>query len=155
MDIEDLLIKHECVGGQPNTMPYKDTKGIDTIGIGHNMVASPLPSGWTFPLTRMQVDQLFQAYLLSVMKSLTFGLLWFTDLDDVRKSVLIDMCFIMGWGALEKFAITLHFIGQGNYTAASKEMLNSDWAKELPSRSREDSQMMLLGLWPDDPNFIK
>lgn len=155
MDIEDLLIRHECIGGEPETMPYKDTMGINTIGIGHNMKASPLPADMITPLKRIQIDQLFQSDLLNVMKYLTNGLPWFTALDPVRKAVLIDMCFNMGWGALSQFKTTLGLIEAGNYKAASTAMLASLWAKQLPNRSKEDSNMMLSGLWPDDVNFPK
>ena len=148
MNIEDLIIRHECIGGKPNLVPYKDTMGIDTIGIGHNMVSSPLPQGMTPPLTLEQVDQLFKTDLTIVMKSIS-QLSWFSSLDEVRQAVLIDMCFNMGWGTLRKFVNTLNLIGAGQYAQASKEMLESAWARQLPNRSKEDAEMMLTGSWPD------
>ena len=155
MDVEDLLMRHECIGGAPNVMPYKDEKGIDTIGIGHNMVSSPLPVDMVPPLKRIQIDQLFQSDLANVMTELKAHLPWFESLDEVRQAVLIDMCFNMGWGGLSQFEVTLGLVSINDYAGASIAMINSQWAKEVPNRAKEDAQMMLTGLWPDDVDFPK
>jgi lysozyme len=35
--------------------PYNDTKGIPTVGVGHNLNAKPLPAGWKYPLNDTQL----------------------------------------------------------------------------------------------------
>lgn len=149
MNVQDLISKHEGC----KDMPYKDTMGIETIGIGHNMEANPLPAGMTPPLTQDQITQLFQQDLAHVMNELKAGIAWFENLDEVRQAVLIDMTFNMGWGELRKFVNTLSLISDGKYSAAAAAMLESAWAKQVPNRANEDSKMMASGLWSDDPNF--
>jgi lysozyme len=149
MTVQDLIAKHE--GSMPNI--YKDTMGIPTIGIGHNLNASPLPAGMTPPLTQAQISQLFQGDLNNVLKDLNNNIPWFSNLDPVRQAVVIDMAFNMGWPTLSKFVNTLGMIKAGNYTGAAAGMLQSAWAKQVPNRAKEDSKMMSSGLWPDDPNF--
>jgi lysozyme len=147
MNIQDLITKHE--GCKVN--PYNDIMGIPTIGIGHNMQAHPLPDGMIPPLTQEQITQLFREDLQVVINNLTKNLSWFVKLDEVRQAVLIDMSFNMGWSTLSKFHNTLKLIQEGNYAGAANEMLNSAWAKQVPSRAAEDSNMMASGLWPDEP----
>ncbi|MDE2425792.1 MAG: hypothetical protein KGO96_07780 [Elusimicrobia bacterium] len=54
MTLEQLIAKHE--GKEPNI--YHDSLGIPTIGIGHNIKASPLPEGFNPPLSDDQIDTL-------------------------------------------------------------------------------------------------
>ncbi len=149
MDVEDLLIQDE---GCKDSI-YLDSVGIQTIGIGHNIEANPLPPGFVPPLKRIQIDQLFQSDLTRTKNYLVNGLSWFGDLDEVRQAVLIGMCYNMGWGALSKFTNTLELIRTESWTAASVAMLDSLWARQLPSRSEKYANMMLSGLWPDNKDF--
>ncbi|MBF0519480.1 MAG: hypothetical protein HQK92_07140 [Nitrospirae bacterium] len=63
-------------------------------------------------------------------------------LSDVRKLVLIDMCFNMGITALLGFKQTLHDIETGNFESASRQMLQSQWAVQVHGRAIELSTMM-------------
>lgn len=142
--VEDLIAKHE---GKVATI-YNDSRGIPTIGIGHNLQASPLPADMTPPLTDNQIDQLFQSDLSKAIHAVTDSLPWFTSLDQVRQAVVIDMAFNMGINTLLTFHHTLGFIESGSWQQAADGMLSSLWAKQVGRRATEDAQMMLTGQWP-------
>lgn len=132
--------------------PYADSTGHETVGAGHNMDASPLPVGWTFPLTDVQVDQLLQHDLTVTFAALDLHLPWWERLDDVRQRVIANMCFNMGIGELLGFHQTLSAMQSGQYAAAAVEMLQSKWATQVGDRAKRLSQAMLTGVMPDDPD---
>ena len=126
-------------------VPYRDTKGIPTTGVGHNLQASPLPAGWSYPLTDAQVDTLLQADLKNVYSDLNRSLPWWTDLNDVRQRVICNMCFNLGMSKLAGFRNTLTAIRQGQYRDAASGMLNSAWASQVGARAQRLAQMMRTG----------
>lgn len=124
---------------------YKDTKGIPTVGVGHNLQASPLPSGWKYPLTDAQVDALLTKDLEVVFKALEKNWPWYKNLSDARQRVLANMCFNMGEGVLGTFKNTLKLIQTGKYSEAADAMLKSLWAKQVQGRAMRLAQMMKEG----------
>ncbi|MDP3115142.1 MAG: glycoside hydrolase family protein, partial [Candidatus Cloacimonadaceae bacterium] len=52
-------------------------------------------------------------------------------MDEVRKSVLLNMCFNLGIGGLMGFNNTLAFIAAGDWERAANGMLASMWAKQV------------------------
>lgn len=142
--VEELIAKHE---GRKNAT-YKDSLGIPTIGIGHNIQAHPLPPGFVSPLTDEQVDLLFQADLANAEAALRQHLPWVDSLSDARLAVLVDMVFNMGIGGVLGFPHTLAAIQAGNWQAAHDGMLASKWATQVGARAKEDAEMMLTGEWP-------
>jgi lysozyme len=144
-DNEALLIDELRRDEGVRYTPYADTKGIPTVGIGHNLQASPLPSGWTYPLTGGQVDELLRGDLQNVYGDLTRALPWWTDLSDVRQRVLCNMCFNLGMSKLAGFKNTLNSMRQGAYVDAAAGMLNSAWAEQVGDRAQRLAQMMRTG----------
>lgn len=142
--VEELIAKHE--GRRSAT--YLDSRGIPTVGIGHNLQAHPLPEGWSSPLTDDQVDQLFKQDLADATEGLVKALPWFSNLDTVRQAVVVDMAFNMGLPTLLTFHHTLGFIQDGQWQQAADGMLASLWATQVGPRAREDAQMMVSGAWP-------
>lgn len=142
--VEDLIAKHEgCV---PTI--YLDSKGIPTIGIGHNLQASPLPEGMVPPLTQDQINQLFQSDLANATQAVVNSLPWFSNLDVIRQGVIIDMAFNMGISTLLTFHHTLGYIQSGDWQDAANEMLASLWAKQVKERATEDAAIIVSGQWP-------
>jgi lysozyme len=126
-------------------VPYRDTKGIPTVGVGHNLQASPLPAGWTYPLTDDQVNQLLMSDLANVFSDLNRDLPWWTDLNDVRQRVIANMMFNLGSNRLLGFKNTLAAMRQGRYDDAAAGMLNSAWASQVGARAQRLAQMMRTG----------
>jgi lysozyme len=66
-------------------------------------------------------------------------------LNDIRKSVLLNMCFNLGITGLMGFKNTLSFIGSGAFERAANGMLVSKWAKQVGRRAIELSELMRKG----------
>ncbi|WP_244828439.1 hypothetical protein [Caballeronia sp. TF1N1] len=131
---------------------YLDSKGIPTTGVGHNLLAKPLPAGWTYPLSDRQVDQLLEDDLDDVYVDLDRNLSWWRALDDVRQRVIANMCFNMGIGRLLGFTNMLAATRTANYSTAALEMLDSKWATDVgvgtaakPGRALRLANMMRDG----------
>jgi lysozyme len=125
--------------------PYSDTKGIPTVGVGHNLNAKPLPAGWKYPLNDIQVNSLLDDDLEDVFHDLDRNLPWWTDLNDVRQRALANMCFNLGITKLLGFKNTLVFMRQGKYDAAADGMLASAWASQVKGRAQRLADMMRKG----------
>ena len=69
----------------------------------------------------------------------------YSALDEVRKSVLLNMCFNLGIGGLLEFNNTLAFIAAGDWERAANGMLASKWAKQVGRRAIELSELMRKG----------
>lgn len=126
--------------------PYKDTKGIPTVGVGHNLNAKPLPAGWKYPLNDIQVNSLLDDDLEDVFHDLDRSLPWWTDLNDVRQRVIANMCFNLGITKLLGFRNTLVFMRQGKYSQAADGMLASAWASQVKGRATRLADMMRKGV---------
>lgn len=114
---------------------YIDTMGHRTIGVGRNLDANPLPAGMKPPLTDEQIDDLLQQDIAAVVRSLNNHLLWWQQLDDPRQRVMIDLAFNMGIGTLQTFTTFLHYMRTDNYDMAAKDLLTTEWAKQVGTRA--------------------
>lgn len=151
-DNEAVLIGELRVDEGVRYTPYLDTAGVPTTGVGHNLRASPLPSGWTYPLTDDQVNTLLQSDLDAVFADLGRVLPWWENLNDVRQRVLANLCFNMGITKLLGFRNTLTAMRQGRYADAAVGMLDSKWATQVgigtpdnPGRALRLANMMRNG----------
>lgn len=144
-DNEAQLIQELRADEGVRYVPYRDTKGIQTTGVGHNLEASPLPAGWSYPLTDAQVDTLLHGDLANVYGDLNRNLPWWTDLNDVRQRVICNMCFNLGMGKLAGFKNTLAAMRQGRWDDAANGMLNSAWASQVKGRAVRLADMMRKG----------
>lgn len=79
------------------------------------------------------------------MSDLDRTLPWWRGLDEVRKAILINMCFNLGLPRLMTFRKMLKALEDRNYELAAKEMLDSKWAKQVGNRAIELSEMMRTG----------
>lgn len=126
--------------------PYADTTGHQSIGVGHNMDASPLPSTWGIPLSAWQVDQLLTHDITIVIASLDLHLPWWTTLDEVRQRCLANMCFNLGIGGLMGFHNALGDLQQGYFLNASQEFQESLWYKQVGYRAARICNAIKTGL---------
>ena len=123
--------------------PYLDTVGVPTVGVGHNLRASPLPRDWVSPLTDEQVDQLLAVDLAEVFKQLDDKLPWWRKLDYERQRVIANLCFNLGINSLLGFKNTLAAVEQGRYSAAGAGMAASKWAVQVGARADRLVDMMV------------
>ena len=129
--IQNLLIQHE---GE-RLKVYRDSKGILTIGIGRNLENKGI--------SRIESRFLLQNDISDHIFKLETYYPWFTNLDETRQCVLIDMCHQLGIRGLSLFKNFLAAMEAEDYRRASSEMLDSKWAREdSPKRARELAQMI-------------
>jgi lysozyme len=128
--------------------PYRDSVGVQTIGVGHNLQAKPLPSNWAYPLTPAQVTQLLGQDIADTLANLDRNLPWWRSLDEVRQRVVANMCFNLGIGKLLGFKNTLGAMQRGAYAIAAAGMKNSDWYGQVGARAVCLCQAMESGTMP-------
>jgi lysozyme len=126
--------------------PYRDTRGFETVGVGHNLNASPLPDGWVYPLSDDQVNTLLAGDLQNVFDGLNANLPWWTTLNDARQCVICNMTFNLGINKLLGFVNTLAAMRQGRYADAAAGMTNSAWASQVGARATRLATTMKNGV---------
>ncbi|MGN6589311.1 MAG: glycoside hydrolase family protein [Sphingomicrobium sp.] len=128
---------------------YLDSRGIPTTGVGHNLLAAPLPAAWTYPLTDAQVDQLLAQDLTATFAGLDAQLPWWRALDDVRQRVVANMAFNLGVDKLLGFKNTLAAMQRGSYAVAAAGMKASAWYSQVGARAQRLCQAMETGVMPE------
>lgn len=68
-----------------------------------------------------------------------------SNLSDARKQALLDMSYNLGGTRLRAFKKLKQALQEGNYDKASEEILDSNYAKQLPNRARRNSVLMKNG----------
>ena len=119
-------------------MPYKCTSGKTTIGVGRNLE--------DIGITEQEAELLLLNDIGRVKQELVNDQ-WYMDLDPVRKAVIENMSFNLGYPTLKKFQNMIASISEGDYETASKEMLDSRWSKQVGQRSIELAEQMRTGQW--------
>jgi lysozyme len=132
--IKAQLVRHEGL----RLKPYRCTAGKLTIGIGRNLDDRGISQKEAYVLLENDIQNC-EKQLLDEIPEIYNGL------DDVRKSVLLNMCFNLGIKGLLEFKNTLAFIAAGDWERAANGMLASKWAKQVGRRAIELSEMMRKG----------
>tara|TARA_R100001369_G_scaffold23148_4_gene42480 strand:+ start:4185 stop:4601 length:417 start_codon:yes stop_codon:yes gene_type:complete len=134
--IIEMLRVHEGV----ETHAYKCTADKTTIGVGRNID----PSGG-LGLSSDEIDYLLSNDVKRVSAELIRAFSWFSELDEVRKDAMIDMCFNMGLPRLKLFKKSLEAMANEDYDIAAIEFLDSNWAKQVGGRSIIVTDMIRSG----------
>lgn len=150
----DKLVEHE---GLVLTV-YKDTLGIDTIGIGRNLKDRGISKEeldymdipnmdvvYEHGITEADARYLALNDIAIVENELCRVHPCVEDLDSVRQLILMDMAFNMGVPRLCKFVKMWNAIHEENFEAASREMLDSRWARQVGGRAKKLSDAMKAG----------
>lgn len=135
-NVAALLKLHE---GVKNKL-YKCPAGYNTIGVGHNLDANPI--------SHEAIDVILRDDIQDCVRTLQRNFPDYYDLSDVRRAVLLDMCFNLGWTGLSKFHNMFAAIKVRDFDAAAKEMLDSKWANQVGLRATRLSVMMRENQWP-------
>lgn len=142
---DPLLIKELRRDEGVEYVPYLDTVGIATVGVGHNLKAKALPADWKYPLSDAQVDKLLADDLEAVFAGLDKHMCWWRNLSYARQRVLVNMAFNMGIQGLLGFKNTLLAVREGRWLDASGGMTGSKWAKQVKGRADRLAKMMREG----------
>lgn len=99
-------------------------------------------------ITREDAMYLCENDIDSVVKQLTKTLVWFVYAPEQIQRSLANMCFNLGLSRLLKFKKTLLLLKDRKYEQASKEVLNSTWAKQVGLRSQRISNLIKQAINP-------
>lgn len=106
---QDLIKKYEGL----SLVPYKDVKGICTIGYGHTGVTMDSPA-----ITQEEADKLLQSDIADTCASV-LHYAYPTELNDNQYSALVSLCYNCGDAPMKG---TLgDYIRKGNFANASNE----------------------------------
>jgi lysozyme len=113
---------------------YRDSLGIETIGVGRNI----RDKGLSMP----EVDFLLENDLTDAERDARSLFPTFDKLSDVRKAVLINMSFNMGRERLSKFKKLRKAVQDEDWAEAARQMLLSTWASQVGARATRLAQQM-------------
>lgn len=118
--------------------PYKCTAGKLTIGYGRNLE----DNGISLDEAEYLFNNDFNAAYESVLRLLKANAVDINNLSDCRLFVLTDMMFNLGYLRLSKFKKLLQALKNQDYVAASNEMKDSNWYKQVGDRAKKLCSMM-------------
>lgn len=121
---------------------YKDHLGIETIGVGRNLVDRGLSDE--------EVDMLLANDIAIVEDELDKQLPWWRDLSEVRQRALADLVFNLGMPRLHGFVKTLSALQTRDYHTAAEELLDSKYARQVGARAIRIAEMIRSGLDSED-----
>lgn len=109
---------------------YKDTLGYDTIGYG-------------FAIKDLRIneqigDLILREKLMGILNEIQENWSgWFYKMPRAVQGVLIEMIYQLGFDGVNRFKQTLKYLKHYEFKLASKEMLDSLWARQTPERAKE------------------
>ena len=154
-ELLDQIVEHEGL----ELMPYEDSLGIETIGIGRNLkdrgiseeelghMGKDITSLYEWGLTKEQAYYLAENDIKIVEKEVCEKHTCVIELDEVRQRIIIDMAFNMGVPRLGKFKKMWKAIDNKDFPSAKIEMLDSRWAQQVGNRAVRLSNAMETGEW--------
>ena len=137
-------------GSRPK--PYRDTLGIWTVGIGHNLVKHGLPMEMLVDviaraggLNEREIADLTDGHISEASGHLDTIIPMWRSLTDARQRVLLNMIFNLGPTRFQGFRLMLGALRRKDYEEAAVQMMDSKWAEQVGERSVRLRTMMLEG----------
>jgi len=122
-----------------SSRPYRCTSGKLTIGYGRNLDDVGISKDEAETFLENDIVKTYQA-LVQHLPDI------FKHLDKDRQGVLFDMAFNLGIHGLLKFKKMLNALSEGDYQRAANELLDSKYAKQVPSRARRNANILVEGI---------
>ena len=131
MSLIDQIKEHE---GFRSTV-YQCTAGHDTLGFGFKVSDLELDLDIAEEILKRKLDKL--------IKRVHNRFSWVSNAPEPIQEVVYNMCYQMGVSGFSKFKKTIQYLADKNYDKASKEMLDSKWARsDSPNRAIELSNIV-------------
>lgn len=135
-------------GFEPNE--YRCTAGKLTQGYGRNLEVYPLSDAEKAELNKdgSVSEEVAEKWAIQELRSCEEKLkdnVIFKSQSDLRKAVLLDMCFNIGYSGLMKFKKMWVALGSKNYEKAALEMKESSWYTQVGRRGKRNYDLMLEG----------
>jgi lysozyme len=130
--LSQSLRKHEGV----RALPYVDSEGHATVGVGHKL---------TEPLPDSVIDLLLRADIDKAIAELDRAFFGWTVHNAARQEVLAELSFNLGAPRLAGFIKFWKALDRRDYNAAADELLDSLWAKQVKGRAITLAEQMRTG----------
>jgi lysozyme len=134
-DLIEQLTRHEGC----ELMPYRDTEGLLTIGIGRCIDR--------IGISREEAEHLLKNDLMRVKMEIHERAPWIHNLDDVRRNAFLNMAFNLGTNGLLKFQKALSHAREARWDECASEMLDSKWARQVGNRAKELAEQVRTGVY--------
>ncbi len=131
-DLEKLIAKHEGL----RLYPYHCSANKLSLGYGRNIEDNGISEAEALMLLRNDISRTEDE-----LDAFSFTQ-W---LNNNRRNALIDMLFNIGLSRFVKFKKMIAALEEKDYDTAAKEMLDSRYAKQVPGRAQELSEMIQKG----------
>lgn len=138
----EQLILHEGSGPVKNGrfMPYKDSKGILSIGYGRNLEANGIRDTEALQFLNNDLDDAIHRCFAELP--------WYRNLDTVRQSVVAELVFNMGMKTFGQFVNTMAAIEHRDFVAAARGLRQSKWYQDVKAKRGDKLvSQMESGLW--------
>jgi lysozyme len=140
-DIMDMIKQHEGVRNQP----YKDTKGLWTVGVGHLIGnGKTLPPEWNRTFTDAEITNIFKKDYQHHMQAAE-KIPGFNNLNLKGQAALIDLTFNMGPTWWKKWPNFTKAMQAGNIAQAANELKNSEWYSQVGRRAPKIVSLLQSG----------
>lgn len=136
--LKQLIALHEGL----ELTPYRCPSNKLSIGYGRNLEDRGI--------SKSEADFMMINDIDAAEHELAVNVNCYQFLSHVRRAVLIDMLYNMGWPTLSQFKRFFAALDQKDYSTAAEEMLDSRWAGQVKTRSSRLAVMMSTGEWPEE-----
>lgn len=116
---------------------YTDSRGFLTIGFGFNLNKQEIPMSVAVEWLHILINK--------IQFELESHIIFWNDLNEARKSVLINMAYHMGIGGLLAFHDMLKALELKDYAATVAAMKDSSWYRDYTARASRLMKIMLSG----------
>ena len=147
MNLEQLQIELAADEGCKLEI-YLDHLGYPTVGIGHLITEDDELYGFEVgsEVSQEHVDELFHEDIQRTVRDCELLYSDFNDLPEEAQLIIANMCFQLGRPRLTGFKKMKAAVDSRDWREASRQMLDSKWAKQTPNRaSRLSHRMAALG----------
>lgn len=141
MSLEGLKIRIKIHEGFRDTV-YEDSLGKATIGYGHLVTyKDKFEPDRKYP--KEMLDELFEQDFQEAVNNADYFIKSHElQICDIARQVLIEMCFQLGIGTLNKFKNMIKALQEKDYKTAGDEMINSRWYKQTKERCQKLADIM-------------
>ena len=131
--LEEMIARHEGC----RLLPYMDTVGKLTIGIGRNLTDNGISVA--------EANFMFANDVMTAEMSVRRIFLDWEEFSGNRYNALVDMMFNLGEARFRKFKKMIAAINREEWAMAAVEMRNSLWYSQVPSRAEELARLVEHG----------
>lgn len=137
MKCRDIVRAQLRIDEGVRTKPYRDSVGKLSVGVGRNLDDKGL--------SMEEIAYLLDNDITDAERDARYLFPTFDKLTEVRKAVLVNLCFNLGRERAAGFKKLRKAIQDEDWSQASVEMLNSLWASQVGPRATRLAKQMEVG----------